>query len=348
MKKLDGIHCDYSSIDGREKEFNAVISTRHDGKTTSFLMRKTLPAFRKGKATALLFRQVNDVNEFTIRYFTGLMSPFLAKPMNVEMKGIGGVACALWEKRPLFYCIPLGMKEASLKKTSFPDVAFEYFDEYEINPKNKENYLPNEYGRFQTLHSTMLKMSPGLKFYATMNPYSAFNPLFKGWGVKTSALKMGTMQTGKNWAVWFKRLNPDLIAEIKATDPFFSEDSFYSRWAFSGEFVNDAHNHVLTPMPNGYRLSLRFVFEGQRYSAFESTDYLDESKPLFYVRKEADTSKKRVTYAFDFGDLVSNTAIATKEDRERFSGLKKAIKNQDCGFDSIESEQAFQMIFNYL
>lgn len=348
MKELDNIHCDFSAIDGLEKEFNAILSIRHDGKTTSFLMKKAWPAWRKGKATALLFRQVNDVNEYSIRYYLNLMKEFIDRPLNVEMRGIGGVGAVLLDKRPLFYCIPLGAKEATLKKTSFPDVAYEYFDEYEINPINKEKYLPNEYGRFQTMHSTMLKLSPDIKFYMTSNPYSAYNPLFSGWGVKTSALRLGTMQKGKNWAVWFKRIHPDLLAKIRESDPFFDEDSAYSRWAFSGSFANDRNSHVMPTMPGGYRLAIRFVFEGQRYSAFESTDYEDEERPLYYVKKGADDGKRRVTYAFDFADLVTNAVLATKDDRDRFHNLKRAMKGQDVAFDSIETEEAFKMIYDYL
>ena len=348
MKELDDIHCDFSSIDGREKSLNFILSPRHDGKTTTFLMKKAWPAFRKGKSTALWLRQVNDVNEFTVRYYTGLMSEFFPKPLDFDMKGIGGVAAVLVEKRPLFYCIPLAMKEASLKKTAFPDVAFSFFDEYEINPLNKESYLGNEYGRFQTLFDTMRKLSPAMKFYATSNPYSAYNPLFQGWGVKTSVLKIDTMQSGKNWAVWFKSLNPKLIEKIKAENPFFDEKDLYGRWAFSGNFANDMNSHVMASMPSGYRLALRFAFEGQKFSCFESTDYLDESKPLFYIKKNADSSLRRTTYAFDFADLVNNSALASKEDRDRFHNLKRAMKNQDAAFDSIESEEAFKMIYDYL
>ena len=182
----------------------------------------------------------------------------------------------------------------------------------------------------------------------TSNPYSAYNPLFSGWGVKTSALRIGTMQKGKNWAVWFKRIHPDLLAKIRETDPFFDEDSAYSRWAFSGSFANDRNSHVMPTMPGGYRLAIRFVFEGQRYSAFESTDYEDEERPLYYVKKGADDGKRRVTYAFDFADLVTNAVLATKDDRDRFHNLKRAMKGQDVAFDSIETEEAFKMIYDYL
>lgn len=345
--RLDDIHCDFSAIDGLEKPMNFVLAGRHDGKTTTFLMKKAWPRFLKGQMTALLFRQINTVNEFTIRYYENLMQPFLDKPLNLKLNGsANGVAVALHDKKPLFACIPLGMKTQSLKQTMFPNCWGMVFDEYEIDPTKKEKYLPNEYQSFETLYGTMSKINPGLKFYALSNPYSAYNPLFMAWGVNTRALKLDTMQKGKNWAVWFKSLNPKLVEQLKAKDPLFDEKSEYGRWAYGGCFANDRNNHV-APMRGGYRLCQRFIFEGQRFAAYEAVDFW-EDVPSFYFKKDKDKGARRSAYAFEFSDMVANTLLYTRDDRDLLSRIKRAMKTQDYACDTIETENVFQSIYEVI
>ncbi len=346
--QLDDIHCDFSAIDGLERPFNCVIAGRHDGKTTTFLMKKSWPNFRKGKMTMLLFRQVNTVNEYTIRYYESLMQPFLDVPLNLKLaKGENGVAVAMHGKKPLFACVPLAMKTQSLKQTLFENCPLMVFDEYEIDPRKGEKYLPHEYDAFETLFGTMSKLNPDLRFYALTNPYSAYNPLFMRWGVNTRALKVDSMQKGKEWAVWFKSLNPKLVEKLKAKDPLFDEKSEYGRWAYGGSFANDRNNHV-DIMRGGYRLSQRFVFDGQRFAAYEVTDFLNESLPSFYFKKDKDRGERRSAYAFEFADMASNTLLYTRDDRNLLTRMKRAMKVQDYACDSIETENVFQAIYDVI
>ena len=345
---LDDIHCDFSAIDGLERPLNCVIAGRHDGKTTTFLMKKAWPNFRKGKMTMLLFRQVNTVNEYTIRYYESLMQPFLDFPLSLKLaKGENGVAVALHDKRPLFACVPLAMKTQSLKQTLFENCPLMLFDEYEIDPRKGEKYLPHEYDALETLFGTMSKLNPDLRFYALTNPYSAYNPLFMRWKVNTRALRVDTMQKGKEWAVWFKSLNPKLVERLKAKDPLFDEKSEYGRWAYGGSFANDRNNHV-DIMRGGYRLSQRFVFEGQRFAAYEVTDFLNDSLPSFYFKKDKDRGERRSAYAFDFSDMASNTLLYTRDDRNLLTRMKRAMKVQDYACDLIETENVFQSIYEVI
>ena len=345
--KLDDTHCDFSAIDGLEKPMNCVIAGRHDGKTTTFLMKKAWPNFRKGKMTMLLFRQVNAVNEYTIRYYETLMNPFMDKPLNLRLcKGENGVAVALHDRKPLFACVPLAMKTQSLKQTLFERCPLMVFDEYEIDPRKGEKYLPHEYDAFETLFGTMSKLNPDLRFYALTNPYSAYNPLFVRWGVNTKSLRVDSMQKGDRWAVWFKSLNPRLVEMLKEKDPLFDERSEYGRWAYGGSFANDRNNHV-AEMRGSYRLCQRFVFEGQRYAAYESTDFF-EDVPSFYFRKDRDKGARRSAYAFDFSDMVANTVLCTRDDRNLLTRIKRAMKVQDYSCDSIETENAFQSIYEVI
>ncbi len=348
-KKLDDMHCDFSAIDGLERTFNFVLAGRHDGKTTTFLMRKAWPAFLKeGMATVLLFRQINTVNEYTIRYYETLMNPFLDEPLNLKCYGEkSGVMTAMKDKKPFLYAVPLAMKEQQLKQTCFPNVKYIVFDELEINPQKNERYLPSEYQSFETLFGTMSKVNDRLRFYALSNPYSAYNPYFMAWGVNTRALRIGTMQKGKNWAVWFKELNPKLIAWLKEKDPLFDEKSEYGRWAYGGCFANDRNNHV-APMRGGYRLIQRFIFEGQRFGAYELSEWDNDSLPTYYLKKDKDRGERRTAMAFDFSDMVANTILFTKQDRDSLTRLKRAMKCQDYACDTIETENAFQLIYEVI
>lgn len=348
-KELDSIHCDFSKIDGLERPLNCVFANRHDGKTTNFLMKKTWRRFRgQGSATTLLFRQVNDCNEGSMRYYETLMDPFLDEPLDLAIKPLGPCLVGLSKKKPIFYGVPLGMKEASLKKTAFANSPLMLFDEMEINPANGERYLQNEAGRFKSLFGTMRKVNPDLRFYALSNPYSAYNPILMDWGVDTRKLRLGTLQKGKNWAVWFKEMDPRLIERIRKEDPLFDERSEYGRWAYGGEFANDANNHV-APMGAGYRLSQVFVFEGQRFGAYELADpFVDEGEPYFYFKKERDLSKRRTAFAFDFGDLIRGSVLFTRSDRDAMARIKRSIRAQDFACDSIETENAFKTIYDCL
>lgn len=351
MKKLDSIHIDFSPIDGREKALNAVMCSRHDGKTTTFLVKKFWPAWKKGGCPlVLLFRNVNDVKPATVEYYANLLNEFLEEPVKLkysEAQFRNGTATAYVDKKPFFHLVALNQKETSLKKIAFPNVKYVLFDELEVNPKSGEKYLKNEYGKFQAYFDTQLKITPKAKFYGLTNPYSLVNPYFRAWGVDTRNLKLDTIQTGANWAVWYKRLNPLLAERIKAEDPLFSEEGEYSKMAFLGLPANDLNNHV-EPMRGAYRLHLLFVHDGVKYGVYKTAEPLDYARPYYYVKEEKDHSERRMSFAFSFDDLIENSLIASKRDRDDFAHFKMAMRKQDVAFDKIETESAFQTIFDYL
>ena len=350
MKKLDDIHIDFSPIDGREKPINIIMTPRHDGKTTGFLMRKHWVAWKKSESPlVLLFRNMADIMPSSIDYYVNLMNEFMEKKIKLTYSaancGKGIVTCFL-NKKPFFHCVPLSMKEATLKKTAFPNVKYVLFDELEINPENHEKYLQNEWHKFQAYFDTQRKISDA-KFYGLTNPYSYFNPYFSGLGVDTNKLKPGAMLVGPNYAVWLKVLHPDLLALIRKTDPLYSDEGDYAKMAFAGLPSNDANNHV-RKMATGYHLDMLFSFNKKKYGLYVLNDLKDMINPYYYIKEERDNSKRRGIYAFEFEDLVNNSSLASVGDKSKFAHLKQAMRNQDVAFENIEAEYNFREIYKYI
>ena len=349
-EKLDNLHCDFSSIDGLEKDLNVVITARDDGKTTNFLMKKFWEDWKRTKSPLILiFRNIVDIKKESLQYYANLMNKFLDDKIELEVSQEdckSGIGTAYWKKERFFHFVALSVKEATLKKTAFPDAHFILFDELEINPKNKEKYLKNEYGRFCAFFGTQMKLSK-CKFYGLTNPYSRVNPFFLGFGADTSKIELGKILKGKTWAIWYKKMNPLLLEKIKEKNPLYNEESEYRFMALDGEMILDNMSHV-APMRGKYRLETSFVYNGERFGAYRSIDYDNEEIPLYYIKKEKDFSKRRLSYAFSFEDLISGSVIADKREIASFAHIKQAMRNQDVDFDSIETEQCFNEIYYYL
>ena len=240
----------------------------------------------------------------------------------------------------------LSKKEATLKKTAFPGVRYVLFDEYEINPKNGEQYLRNEWSKFQAYFDTQRKISDARAYFLT-NPYSRANPLHRGLGIDPSRIKPGEMVVGPNYAVWFKKMNPLLVEKLKKENPLFDEKGAYGKWAFSGDFAQDDLSQVM-PMGPGYSLSGEIVYFGERFGVYRLSDLARlGTQPYYFFRKEKDRGNSRRSFAFDFDDLVVNSTLYDRKSRI-FSGLKGAGAMREVGFDSLDSLVAFREIYDYL
>ena len=344
---FDDIHCDFSRIDGTERPMLSLACSRDDGKTTGFLIRKALPAFRRGHPTILLFRNQVDVSESSIRYFANLMNRHVRPHIEGDVVGSSktGLATFLVDKKPLFHCVPIGMKEYNLKKTAYENAEFALFDELEVNPQNKEKYLVNEYEKFLAFYDTQRKVY-NTRFYFLTNMYSRVNPYWRAWGINPRQIELGCFLKGDYWAFEWRRMNPLLVDKLKRENQHWDEETSYGKMAFANRPPMDEGTHV-GPMPNGYALSECFRYEGDTYGAYLTSDWTG-SNPLYYFKRERDNSRRRVVYAFDFADLMCNAVIADRRERNHFAHIKRAIREQDYLCDSLETEFAFRSIFEYL
>lgn len=354
MKNWDEIHLDYSPIDGRDKAINEIIAARHEGKTTVFMGRKAYPLWKKtGAPVVLLFRNIADIKPSAIQFYCDLFNPFLPEDERIFLKipesrcKDGVVPCTDARSGKIFcYALALSQKEATLKKTAFPGVRYILFDEYEINPKNGERYLPNEWSKFQAYFDTQRKITDARAYFLT-NPYSRANPLHRGLGIDSSKIKPGAMLAGTNYAVWFKKMNPLLVEKLKKENPLFDEKGAYGKWAFSGEFAQDDLSQVGNMGP-GYALTGEIVYFGDRYGVYRISDLARiGEQPYYFFRKEKDRGNARRSFAFDFDDLVVNSTLYDRKSRI-FAGLKSAGALREVGFDSIDSLAAFREIYDYL
>lgn len=354
MKKWDDIHIDFSPIDGRDKPINEIIAARHEGKTATFMGRKAYPLWKKtGAPVVLLFRNVVDVTKNSIQYYCDLFNPFLPDDEQIELivpesRANDGIVSCTDKRTGKIFChaVALSKKEATLKKTAFPGVRYVLFDEYEINPKNGEQYLRNEWSKFQAYFDTQRKISDARAYFLT-NPYSRANPLHRGLGIDPSRIKPGEMVVGPNYAVWFKKMNPLLVEKLKKENPLFDEKGAYGKWAFSGDFAQDDLSQVM-PMGPGYSLSGEIVYFGERFGVYRLSDLARlGTQPYYFFKREKDRGNARRSFAFDFDDLVVNSTLYDKKSRI-FSGLKGAGAMREVGFDSLDSLVAFREIYDYL
>lgn len=340
----DNLHIDFREIDGYNKPFNFVISARESGKTTYTILKKIYKKWKEeGRTSLILRRRVVHITAKYIDDFAKIINKFTDDNvvLNYQKGALKEGIVEIYISGKLFITIAsLSIEVTALKSLIIPNLKYIVFDEFICNPKFKEKYLDDEVGRFKEVFNTFQRESDDIVCYFLGNPYSLFNPYFLNYGVDTESLKIGSIQSGVNYVVWYYKIKKELRDFILARNPLyqFDEDD-YSKYALEGIAVNDSHIHVVRPRPDGFSLALIFKIDGKLIAVYrnDDLDYGDYETFRYYISfiSQKEISKRRNIFVFDFLEMVNGSVLIDYSDKIRFQKLKDAIRKRDIAVDNI-------------
>lgn len=355
--QFDNIHYSFREVDGYNKAINFIVSPRELGKTTTFWFQKAYCGWKKNKKPWLyLVRQANEITE---ELLDGILLPINKfSDDNVDFqyqRGAleSGVLDVKINGELFFRVLALSTKIRRIKLSLIRNIAGVFMDEYIIDPKNQEKYLPNEAGKIKEIYTTYRRESDGiLKMYFVGNLYSLYNPIWLWLGVDTNKIREGishesdVIQTGENWLVQFKMLTPELREHILKNNPLYNFDNEYKKYALNGVPVND-QNIKIGLLPQNYYL--RFIFRIQdRNIAIYQNNYFEDKEDRYYCDFIDDVGAKRTIYCFEFDQLINRARVMSNDDRNRLNHFKIAMRKRQVVFSNVSCYYLVEEIYNNL
>ena len=354
MIELDNIHYSFRAIDGHDKPYNFVICAREPGKSTMFMLTKHY--FKWKQDFAPLLYVVRNIVEITEGLILTIQDVILNKfsDDNVIFKyakaSLRDGIVDIYIKEKLFMRIEaLSITTRKIKQTILHRCRCIEFDEFIVNPKNAEKYLPNETMKFKELYTTnerdRLDQTKPLKAYFLGNPYSLYNPYFVWLNISPANLKFGSMYVGDSYVVDYYKMLPELREWIRKQNPIYQFDEEYCAYALEGKAILDK-NIKIGKLPANYHL--RFVFKNEnKYIGVFQNNYWEDHADIYFCTfmSAKEISKRRVAYCFDFKDLISGTELLSSEDRNKFSKFKTAMRKRLVVFKSIDCYYLIEEIY---
>lgn len=352
----DNLHYSFRAIDGYNKPINIVISPREPGKTTSMWMDKIyLPWKKNHKPWIFLLRQAVEIDDALIdTIFATNMNKFTDDNVQPIYKqsafksGIVDISIRVYKKeinkdgeevtdyedKIFIRIISLNIKMYRIKKAILRNVAGVFMDEFIINPKFDEKYLPKEYEKIEEAYATWRRECDGvLKMYFCGNPYSLFNPLFVGLKVDIRKLKRGEFYVGDNFVIHWATLNPKLREKILELNPFYKFDEDYAKYAVDGQAVND-ENIRLGTLPKNFAINFVIKMDGKFIGIFKNK-YLDHLEDKYFCKFLDKVAAERTIYCFDFTEMVERSVLISIDERLKLQRFKEAMRKRLITFEDI-------------
>lgn len=340
-KELDNIHYNFREIDGYNKAFNIIISPRELGKTTMAWNQKVYRPWKKThKPWLYLVRNANEITdsliediELNINKFNDEIQLLFARG-NLE-SGICDIYIEEDGQRKLFIRIlALNIKLRRIKLSKIPNIGGVLMDEFIIDPKTGEKYLPQEEMKLKEIYTTYRRESDGiLKMYFLGNPYSLFNPLFMWLKVDTRLLKQGAIIVGENYVVQCATLKEELKKKILEENPLYQFDDSYKMYAFDGMAVNDM-NIRLGQFPPHYQLKFVVKINNTNIGIFKN-DFFKDKEDKYYCKEVSGIANDRKIFVFEFTEMVDRSILVSLEERRRLENFKNAFRKRQVVFSNI-------------
>lgn len=350
--KRDKLHFTFRKIDSYNKAFNAVISEREAGKSTALWLEKAYKAFKQGKTCIVLRRLIADITEVYINDIGEVINKFVDEPVKLTFKSGNikeGIVDVYIGDQLFIRVIALSNPMSRIKSLIVRNLKYIIFDEFICNTKLGEKYLPNEDFKFKELYNTFQRENPGLKCYFVGNPYSVYTPYFVWWGVDLSKVKPGCMLTGKTWALQAYVIKPQLKELILKRNPLYEFDDSYTKYAFGGIAVNDQNFVIVAKQPDYYKLQFILKIENTFIGVYRNTsDKAWHDKQVFWCTKVDGVIGRRNAICFDLNDLIENTQMLTKLDKNRYDAFKLCIGNRFVTFSDLEVAYKITSIYTQL
>ena len=324
VPKKDNIHLSTARGDSYNVLDNFYITTRGMGKS-AILWSKLYNAWKNLGRSGIVLRTIQaDITESFLDDIETLLNKFRCTADYVKIsykKGSikdGVVDVFIQEpgekEKYLFVrVIALSIKVTRYKSLIIRNPSVMMYDEFIVNTRLGERWLPDAPWRVKELYSTFARECDGyvLKRYWFGNPYSRYIPyLLNYYKIDTLKLQPGDFLHGKNYIV----------------EP--QEPQGYSlRWVFR------IANHYLGCFRTG-----------------DTNDWDVDFGCDWYVKMLPDdwSSKKRDIYAVNFDNLVDGTKLITATDKTNTQILRNAIAQRRVAFKDVNSAYLLQSIYTLL
>lgn len=355
MVERDNLHYNFRKIDGYNKPINIVISAREAAKSTSFNLDKAYFKWKKDGSTCLyLVRNIVEINEALIDSIQdNIINKFTDDNVRFQYSKTAlrdGIVDIKINGKLYMRIVALSMTARRIKQSLLKDVGVIVFDEFIINQRQGEKYLKQESFKISEIYTTYkrerIDKGKPLKIYFLGNPYSLYNPVFMWLGIAPSKLHLGEFLVGDNYVVEWYKLSDELKTKILEDNPLYQFDEEYKSYAFDGQPILDTNIKVVPNVPP--RFNLRFLFRIERkIIAVFNNNYWEDGADLYYCKfiSEKEASAKRTMYCFDFSELVSRSAIVSKEDYYKFNKFKIAMRQRKIAFQSIDCYYLVEEIY---
>ena len=318
----DNIHMNWRSIDGFNKWLNFFMSPREPGKTDTTWWEKIYSNwFEDKRPWGYFVRQCVEINEAMILDIENIINKWAIKPIELQYtKGAfkDGIVDIKIEGELFIRITSLSIPLRRLKLAKIPNIGGIFMDEYIIDPRTGEKYLPNEWFKIKETYTTWRREYQGegiLKMYFSANPYSLFNPIFVGLNVPLDKLKKDEyvekdgvyklrhhIHVGDEYAIEWGVLHPLLKAQLLEKNPLYRFDEDYNQYALEGSAVND-RNIKLGKLPKNFYLQFVLRVDGKNIGIFKN-NYIDDLKDDFYCCYLDRVSVDRCIYCFDFQEMI--------------------------------------------
>lgn len=361
MQKLDNIHINLNGLFGHHAPYKCVISPRGPGKSTAFWMF-AYSQFKKGNTILVLRRIIASITTTYIEDIARTINKFVKKKINLVYKK-GDVTAGLVDvyigesltdpnKRLFFRVLAMSIPSDRIKSSAIPRLAAILFDEFIVNTKLGERYLDGEAWAFKDIYTTYIREAvKGFQCIFMGNPYSLYNPYFSWWGVDTRLLKEGAYIATDKYVIWCYKMSDELKALLKAQNPLLEYEDEYTRFAFNGEAVNDAHISIDAKQPEGFKLSWIFYLNGCYLSIYRysydnditvSEALMQMSKPNYWIKSTVSVDTSKPILCFDKHDISVGTFLISKTDKQYFTSLLNSFRQHRIIYASLEAAYMMQ------
>lgn len=360
--EMDKIHYNFRRLDSTGKKWRMVISAREAGKTTSAMIQKVWRSFRIGRTTLFVVRKMADLTEAAILSLQFILNKFVDNGIEFEYNkseiknGFILVYAKLNGQKDLIFAIlALSMPVNRIKRLILPNIGQAIFDEYVINPKWKESYLPGEADKLKEVYKTFereYRTESGeqgiMPFYIMGNPYSLYNPMVDDWKVDYNKLFPGAFIIGENYVIENYELCDELVEQIKKKNPEFNKNDAYTNYALNGIAVNDL-NIRIGKLQNGFLLKYVVKFGENQIGIFKNVANDDfNAETRYYCGVINYENLNRNVYCFDFNDLTTGSILYSKRDEVEFVSLKCALRRNQVIFDNVGTYYKIINVYAYL
>ena len=359
----------WRTLDGFNKAINCFISPREPGKTDTTWWEKIFSNWMEdNRPWAYLVRQVVEITEAMIQDIENIINKWSIEPVTLEYtKGAfkDGIVDIKIKGKLFIRIIALSITLRRIKLAKIPNIAGVFMDEYIINPKSGEKYIPDEYFKIKELYTTYRREYQGkgmMKMYFCGNPYSLFNPLFVGLGVDVSLLRKDkyvqdgeddvtytfpdgitfvdkkykcshNVYVGHTYAIEWGSLHPILKRWLLEKNPFYQFDEEYNQYALEGMAVND-RNIKLSKQPRNFYLAFVLKMSGKNIGIFQN-NYLEELEDKYFCKFLDEVSAKRTIYCFEFEEMVERSILMSIDERLKLQRFKNAMRKRMVSFEDI-------------
>lgn len=354
-KERDNIHFSILDDDGYGKPFVYVFSPREPGKTTSMILDKVYPAFKRETPFVIMVNKIAEVTDELVLSFETTVNTFKGYEVHLEPKGTfqGGVRTVYTagnkkERKIFCYIIAWSTPLTRLKRINLGKIGGVWFDEAQPNVAIGEKYEKGLAQKWNEFMTTVNRNSyPKVcRCYFTSNFYSRYHPVLEYLGVNSKQLEIGKKFTGKDWLVDCYQLKPELREYILKHNPYYQFDDTYNKY-FQGIAIADENVPIQEDKPEGCQL----------YAAFK-TDYgylwiwkqtiLRPGCNAFWIDLTKERPGKRTdVFIVDFKDM-DGLGYMLKPYVSLFGSLKAHMANGKALFSSPGAFQACADVWSML